>query len=568
MYIFYLIQFFYLLILLFAPGMAMAQDTTGEMPANPFITHMFTADPSAHVWADGRLYVYPSHDIEPPQGADKMDQYHVLSTDNMIDWVDHGEILRSSDVEWGRPEGGFMWAPDCAFKDDTYYFYFPHPSGAEWNSTWKIGVATSNNPASDFTMQGYIPGLESLIDPCVFIDDDGQAYFYYGGGGVCKGGKLQDNMMEIDGEMRNMEGLVDFHEATWVHKRSDIYYLSYSDNHDTGDEHNRMRYAISDNPLGPWIHQGIYMEPTDSYTNHGSIVEYKGQWYSFYHNSALSGHDWLRSICVDKLYYNEDGTIRMVKQTKGHGTPYGGTAWPVPGLIEAEDYDEGGQAISYSDSDTLNNGGQYRPEEFVDVENCSEGGYNVGWIGGSEWLEYTINVTETTTYTLELRVASQTDGGSSIRVEFDGEDKTGSMAVPNTGGWQVYTTISQDIDLQAGKQIMLLKMGDGAFNINHINIKEPEEPKEPDEVLRITEDEELKVFPNPVISDELTIEFHGSTSPYTTFRLYDLSGMLLIKGKIIDPITRLPIGDLKSGTYLLQLRTVAGDIQSKKLIIN
>ena len=94
------------------------------------------------------------------------------------------------------------------------------------------------------------------------------------------------------------------------------YYLSYSDNHDDGEKHNRMCYAISDSPLGPWEYKGIYMEPTDSYTNHGSIVEFKGQWYSFYHNSALSGHDWLRSICVDKLYYNPDGTIKMVKQTK------------------------------------------------------------------------------------------------------------------------------------------------------------------------------------------------------------------------------------------------------------
>ena len=118
-------------------------------------------------------------------------------------------------------------------------------------------------------------------------------------------------MMELDGLMQPMEGLEDFHEATWVHKYNGKYYLSYSDNHDEnwndgvkGD--NRMRYAVSDSPLGPWESKGIYMEPTDSYTNHGSIVEFKGQWYSFYHNSALSGHDWLRSICVDKLYYNPD----------------------------------------------------------------------------------------------------------------------------------------------------------------------------------------------------------------------------------------------------------------------
>lgn len=168
------------------------------------------------------------------------------------------------------------------------------PIGIRFAGT--IGVATSKEPAANFTVQGYIEGMDPLIDPCVFIDDDGQAYIYQGGGHICKGGKLKNNMMELDGELQVMEGLVDFHKAAWVHKYNGRYYLSYSDNHDKNWNdgvmgNNRMRYAISDNPLGAWKHMGIYMEPTDSYTNHGSIVEYKGQWLAFYHNSALSNHD-------------------------------------------------------------------------------------------------------------------------------------------------------------------------------------------------------------------------------------------------------------------------------------
>lgn len=288
--------------------------------SNPFVTHMYTADPSAHVWKDGRLYVYASHDIAPPRGCDLMDQYHVFSTDDMVHWKDHGEIVRASQVPWGRPEGGFMWAPDCAYKNETYYFYFPHPSDSAWNDSWKIGIATSKHPAKDFKVQGYIEGLKSMIDPCVFVDDDGQAYFYYGGGGHCDGGKLKENMMEIDGEMKPMEGLVDFHEATWVFKKDGLYYLTYSDNHDDNKKDgvegdNRMCYATSKSPLGPWEYRGTYMDPTDSYTNHGSVVEYNGQWYSFYHNSSLSNHDWLRSVCVDKLYFNPEGTIEKVIQT-------------------------------------------------------------------------------------------------------------------------------------------------------------------------------------------------------------------------------------------------------------
>jgi arabinoxylan arabinofuranohydrolase len=296
---------------------------------NPFITHMYTADPSAHVWK-GRLYVYASHDVEPPRGCDLMDKYHVFSTKDMKHWKDHGEILNSSQVPWGRPEGGFMWAPDCAYKNGTYYYYFPHPSGTRWNNTWKIGVATSKYPAKGFVVQGYIPNIPSMIDPCVFVDDDGQAYLFYGGGGKCMMGKLKENMMEIDGELKTVEGLADFHEASWVHKRKGIYYLSYSDNHDGNKDKegvkgdNRMRYATSNSINGPWEYKGIYMEPTDSYTNHGSIVEYKGQWYAFYHNSKLSAdkgkfNDWQRSVCVDKLYYNPDGTIQMVKQTSEMG---------------------------------------------------------------------------------------------------------------------------------------------------------------------------------------------------------------------------------------------------------
>jgi hypothetical protein len=317
-----LIKRFSVIILFICPFVAYAQ-------GNPFVKHIYTADPSAHVWADGRLYVYASHDISPPRGCDLMDEYHVFSTDDMLNWTDHGEILRANQVTWGKPlknDAKFMWAPDCVYKNGTYYFYFPHPSEDPWNQTWKIGVATSKKPASDFKVIGYIHDIDPHIDPCVFIDDDGQSYFYHGGGGVCKGGKLKDNMMEIDGDMKVMEGLEDFHEATWIHKRNGVYYLSYSDNHDENNDKegvkgdNRMRYATGSSPLGPWKYRGIYMEPTDSYTNHGSIVEYKGQWYAFYHNSELSRkngetNDWLRSICVDKLYYNPDGTIQKVVQT-------------------------------------------------------------------------------------------------------------------------------------------------------------------------------------------------------------------------------------------------------------
>lgn len=128
----------------------------GDMPANPFIRHMYTADPSARVWKDGRLYIYASHDIAPPRGCDLMDKYHVFSTDDMVDWIDHGEILCADDVPWGRKEGGFMWAPDCAYKKGKYYFYFPHPSETITDHSWRIGVAVSRHPDRGFKLKGWI----------------------------------------------------------------------------------------------------------------------------------------------------------------------------------------------------------------------------------------------------------------------------------------------------------------------------------------------------------------------------------------------------------------------------
>ncbi len=287
-----------------------------ELGPNPFITHMYTADPSAHVWNDGRLYVYASHDIDPPRGCDLMDRYHVFSTDDMKNWIDHGEILNSSQVTWST-QPGFMWAPDCAYKDGTYYYYFPHPENENWGWSWQIGVAVSKSPAEGFTLlekpvQGEGISGHCMIDPCVFVDDDGKAYLFNGGCGRCVMAEMKDNMIELAEPATEVQGLEDFHEGAWVHKYNGRYYLSYPDNTPGA---NNMRYAMSESIRGPWKSMGIFLEAGEkgSGTIHGSIVEYKGEWFVFYHNKALSDRDELRSICVDKLEYNPDGTIKPVK---------------------------------------------------------------------------------------------------------------------------------------------------------------------------------------------------------------------------------------------------------------
>lgn len=432
---------------------AVVASTVASRGANPFITSIYTADPSAHVWADGRLYVYPSRDIDPPRGCDLMDRYHVFSTDNMVDWRDEGEVLRASQVPWGRKEGGFMWAPDCAYRNGTYYFYFPHPSETRWNDTWKIGVATSSKPAGDFKVTGYIPGVGgfAMIDPAVFMDDDGQAYIYFGGGAHCQGGKLKSSMVELDGALQDMTGLVDFHEATWVFKRKGMYYLTYADNFQGS---NRMRYATSAQPLGPWTYRGIYLEPTGCDTTHGSVVEYKGQWYQFYHNKVLSGRGNLRSMCVDKLNFNDDGTIQMIVQTKQGVPAVGPAAKPNPATVKyAAENAVAASGAQVIDSPAANGGkcvGQLHLQnasvQFNQVA-CGKDGQA----------------------TIEIHYA--TAEKAKVRLFVNGEDYS-FVNTPATGGWENYTGHSElTVPFAAGNtNTVRLVGGTGGLNVDYITV--------------------------------------------------------------------------------------------------
>lgn len=470
-------------------GLSLSAQDMAENPCIRFDANgdtIYTADASAHVWADGRLYIYPSHDVTPPRSCGLMDKYHVFSTDDMVHWVDHGQILEASQVPWGRSDGGFMWAPDCAYKNGTYYYYFPHPSdNSDWNGSWKIGIATSSEPAANFTVQGYleIPGDQrAMIDPTVFVDDDGQAYFYYGGGGRCMGGKLKDNMIELDGALTQMIGLTDFHEATWVHKRNGIYYLSYADNFTNGYTKNRLQYATSTSPLGPWTSRGVYLGGTSELTNHGSIVEYKGQWYAFYHNNVLSaGKNYkgaARSVCVDKLFYNENGTIQRVYQTGMIAPdPVFSSVRNIPNTYLAETYTTGKEGITYHDTDTINEGEIYR-HDGVDIEPCSDGNANIFSIKAGEWVDYRLNVPNTTNYKIEFRMSSP-EGNGAFHVEVDGVDKTGRVTVPKTTGYQIWTTFSvTDIPLTSGAHTFRFVMEEAGFNFAGfvISFAEPDIP--------------------------------------------------------------------------------------------
>ena len=314
---------------------------------NPVIRDQYAADPTARVFND-KVYVYPSHDILPPEGQRQdwfcMADYHVFSSENLTDWTDHGMIISQKTVPWGNPEGYSMWAPDCVYKDGKYYFYFPN--APKEGRGFAIGVATADKPEGPFTCEPEpIKGVMG-IDPCVLVDNDGQAYIYWSGMGI-RGAKLKANMKELDGELTEMrfpgnadnpsterppmlvggqamEGLPDgFKEGPFAFRRGDWYYLTFPwVRGDTGNGQNpteTLAYSMSRSPLGPWDFKGIIMAEHDNtcWTNHHSIVEYKGQWYIFYHRNDYSPRDdKRRSVRIEKISFNADGTIQEVFQTK------------------------------------------------------------------------------------------------------------------------------------------------------------------------------------------------------------------------------------------------------------
>lgn len=292
---------------------------TGALQAqNPIIRDQFTADPTARVF-EGKLYVYPSHDIPSPIDRLKewfcMADYHVFSSENLTDWTDHGVILSQENVPWVAPESYSMWAPDCVYKNGKYYFYFPSTPKGEGMRGFNIGVAVADKPYGPFTPQASpIKGVMG-IDPCVLVDKDGQAYIYWSGRGMSVA-KLKENMLELATEPVQISGLPEgFKEGPFAFERNGKYYFTFPW---VKDKTETLAYAMGDSPMGPFEFKGIIMDesPVGCWTNHHSLVEYKGQWYLFYHHNDYSPEfDKNRSIRADSLFFNPDGTIQKVIPT-------------------------------------------------------------------------------------------------------------------------------------------------------------------------------------------------------------------------------------------------------------
>ena len=317
------------------------------------ITHLYTADPSAHVF-DGKIYIYPSHDIDAGDAFDDlgshfaMEDYHVFSMEDIDSEVkDHGIALHVDNVKWAEKQ---MWAPDANEKDGKYYLFFP---AKDYKGIFRIGVAIGENPQGPFTpMDKPIEGSFS-IDPAVYKDENGEYYMYFGGlwGGQLQRwrtgvfnaenaasptafipnddepallpfvAKMSPDLLEFAEKPREVQILDEkgklllagdndrrFFEAAWVHKYNGKYYFSYS----TGDTH-FICYAIGESPYGPFTYKGKILNPVVGWTSHHSICEFKDKWYLFYHDSSLSkGVTHLRSIKIAEIQYDKDGLIRTL----------------------------------------------------------------------------------------------------------------------------------------------------------------------------------------------------------------------------------------------------------------
>ncbi|KAF1834354.1 Arabinanase/levansucrase/invertase [Decorospora gaudefroyi] len=320
----------------------------------PIVTHVFTADPSAHVF-NGKLYVYPSHDretdIEDNDNGDQydMNDYHVFSMEQVGGPVtDHGVALKQQDIPWVSKQ---LWAPDAASKNGKYYLYFP---ARDKDGIFRVGVAVGDKPEGPFKPEPEPIKGSFSIDPASFVDDDAEAsaYLYFGGiwGGqlqcwkegtfkredyttmeaqsgpaLCaKVAKLSDDMTSFATEVQDVLILDEetgapipcsdhdrrFFEAAWMHKYQGKYYFSYS----TGDTH-FLCYAIGDSPLGPFTYAGRILEPVIGWTTHHSIAEFKGKWYLFYHDASLSkGVNHLRCVKIREIVYDEQGKIKLAEE--------------------------------------------------------------------------------------------------------------------------------------------------------------------------------------------------------------------------------------------------------------
>lgn len=435
------------------------------LATNPLIMDQFTADPTARVF-NGKIYVYPSHDIKaPPEYKGKPDwfvmpDYHVFSSDNLTDWKDHGVIVSQTSVEWVDPTAYAMWAPDCVEKDGKYYFYFPaipKPDETEQaNETkrpgFRIGVAVADMPEGPFKpMRSYIEGVRG-IDPNVLIDKDGTAYLYYSANKIFVA-KLKPSMTEIEGEPMVIENLPQkgLIEGPFVFERKGIYYLTYPH---VANKIERLEYAMGPSPMGPFKHAGVMLDESDSgcWTVHHSILDWQGQTHLFYHDRDLSPNfDKNRSIRADKLFFNADGSIQKVIPTlRGVG------------IVRAESEI---QIDRYS----------AKSAEGIVVSFIDEANPHAGWktTFGAEksWVKFNeVDFGRGAQKSIQVRAKAVAESTLEIRLDSPDGPLLGRVKVGKTGAWKTSNAAAKNLP-KGVRDIVITQAGGHAVEVDWVSFQ-------------------------------------------------------------------------------------------------
>jgi hypothetical protein len=408
---------------------------------NPIVQTIYTADPAPLVY-NGRVYLYTGHD-EDGSTYFTMNDWRVFSSSDMVNWTDHGSPLKWNTFSWAQGEA---WAGQAIYRNGKFYWYVTVTAKSGGRA---IGVAVSTSPTGPFSDALGRPLLGpnwSYIDPTVFIDDDGQAYLYWGNPNLWYV-KLNTDMISYQGGIVQIpsSSIGPYVEGPWFYKRNGLYYMVYP----AGGIPEYIAYSTSTGPTGPWTYRGTIM-PTQggSFTNHPGVIDFNGGSYFFYHNGALpGGGGYTRSVAVEKFSYNANGTFPTINMSTA-GAPQIGTLNPYV-TNEAE-------TIAW--------------ESGVETEPSSEGGMDVGSINNGDYIKVKGVNFGAGASSFDARVASATSGGN-IELRLDSPTGTlvGTCAVQGTGGWQTWVTKTCAVSGATGTHDLYLRFTGGSgflFNFN------------------------------------------------------------------------------------------------------
>jgi hypothetical protein len=402
---------------------------------------------------NGRVYLYTGHDEDGSTNF-TMREWRVYSSADMVNWTDHGSPMNLATFSWADANA---WAGHAIHRNGRFYWYVPVRNGS--TGSMAIGVAVSNSPTGPFTDALGRPLVENgEIDPAAFIDDNGQAYLYWGNPRLWYV-RLNADMVSYSGSPTqvplttagfgtrtgNPSRPTLYEEAPWVYSRNGLYYNVFAA--ECCSEF--IAYSTAPGPTGPWTYRGTIMpRQGTSFTNHAGIIDFNGGSYFFYHNGALpGGGGFTRSVAVEKFTYNADGTIPTINMTTA-GAPQVGTLNPYVAQ-EAE-------TIAW--------------ESGVETEPSSEGGMNVGWIENGDYIKVKGVAFGAGATSFNARVASATSGGTiELRLDSLTGPLVGACSVPGTGGWQTWVTVNCTVSGTTGTRDLYFRFTGGGgylFNVN------------------------------------------------------------------------------------------------------